>query len=101
MTTELTRDEAVLLLYLETRFVDHGGIVDVRKMNADDMAIARRWNEAGFLEFGRIAFRCINQPGCSSYVVLSDEAWKVAGEERRNRAERLFKKRTWIKTTEK
>jgi len=42
---KMTKNERSLLLYLETRAVDYGGIVDTRHMNQDDMEIAKEWNK--------------------------------------------------------
>ena len=38
----MTSDERNLLLYLETRAVDHGGLVDAKHMNKEDMEIAEK-----------------------------------------------------------
>ena len=56
-----TRNEKNLLLYFETQAVDYGGTLESVRMNADDFAIAKRWNEAGFVHFGRIAFHDIKR----------------------------------------
>ena len=77
-----TRDEKSLLLYFETQAVDYGGTLEGVRMNADDFAIAKRWNEAGF---GRIAFHDIKKHSGVArdhWCVLSEEAWKLAHAER-------------------
>lgn len=90
-----TREEKSLLLFLETQAVDYGGKIEGVRMNADDFAIAKRWNEAGFVQFGRIAFHDIKRlagVARDHWCVLSDEAWKLAHEERRARCERVMAK---------
>lgn len=93
---ELTNNtEKSLLLYFETQAVDYGGKLESVRMNADDFAIAKRWNEAGFVQFGRIAFHDIKKNAGVArdhWCVLSDEAWKLAHAERRARCERVMAK---------
>lgn len=83
-----TTDELSLLLFFETCFVDHGGILDSRHMNGDDMQIAAGWNKSGFIKFERICSEDLNLYGHKkSHVVwLSDEAMTEAHAERRARA---------------
>ena len=65
-----------------------------------DFEIARRWNESGFVLFGRIAAHDISTRGVSGeyprthWCVLSDEAWAAAHAERRARCQRLMDKMT-------
>lgn len=82
----MTRAEISLLLYLETVEVDYGGKIDGRRMNQEDFDIARRWNESGFIKFGRIAHSDISY-NFTNWCVLSEDAWKIAHEKRRARAE--------------
>ncbi len=96
---ELTRDEISLLLYLETRAVDHGGLIDHRQMNTEDFANARRWNELGFIEFGRVYSKHI-EGNLSNWVHLSDEAFALAHVLRRQRAQRQWSKRQFLKSDE-
>ena len=98
---DLTREERSLLLYLESRSVDNRSLVDVRRMNKEDMTVAKKWNDTGFVNFGRIAFESLERTGNSSYwCKLSDDAWKLAHEERRARAKRMYDKRKWETTIE-
>ena len=103
----MTKDQISLLLYLETRAVDYGGSVDTAHMNAEDMIQAKEWADSGFIGFGRIQFTDIPKAehsarGASTYwVELSSEAWHLAHSERKARAERMFVKRQWKKTSEK
>ena len=102
--SQMTKDERSLLLYFETQSVDHTGKVDPRRMDIHDTAIAKRWNESGFVRFGRLASECITR-GFGNYFnywcELSEEAWELAHEERRARHKRMYEKRTWYSTQEK
>ena len=94
----MTKDERSLLLYLETRAVDYGGTVDTRRMNKEDFEIAKGWNESGFLKFGRIKFHDINPAShATHWCELSDEAWKLAHQERKRRCLRIMSKHTFGK----
>lgn len=99
-----TKDERSLLLYLETRAVDHGGRIQDANMNADDFALAKRWVEAGYIEFGRIAFEDLRggeRTVSAHWCHLSPEALEDAHRLRRERAERMWASRTWRSTAEK
>ena len=102
---EMTRDERSLILFLETQAVDHGGVVDVAHMNREDFDIAKRWDEAGLLAFGRIASKYISQRPPSGrsnpthWVHFSPDAYALVHEERSARAERTWVQREW-KTAE-
>ena len=103
---KLNRTEASLLLYLETREVDHIGVVDTAHMNDEDMTIAKEWNKKGYIKFGRICaddvmrLSSFNQK-CTHWCELSEEAWKDAHHQRRERAARMAKNRTYERTEEK
>jgi len=78
-------------MYLETCIVDHFGKVVGARMNEDDFDIAKRWNDEKFISFERIPFHDIkkNTPYPATHQVkLSDEAWKLAHQFRRERGER-------------
>ena len=94
---KMSKEERSLLLFLETRAVDYGGRVNAVHMNADDFEIAEKWDKDGFIGFGRIVFRMINSDG-AHWVKLSEEAWKLAHEERRARAKRMWESRQWLST---
>lgn len=88
-----SKEERSLLMYFETQATDYGGTLESVRMNADDFALAKRWREAGFIQFGRIAFDDIKRHGGVArdhWVVLSEEAWKLAHAERRARCERVM-----------
>jgi len=98
---DMSRLEKSLLLYLETRAVDYGGVVDTRHMNNEDMEIAKQWNRDEFVRFGRICFNDIVKDVCSHWCHLTEEAWELSYQLRRNRADRMWKKRDYQKTEEK
>ena len=89
----MNNTELSLLLFLETRAVDYGGIVDNRHMNAGDFEITKEWNASGFLEFRRIKSSDITMNHCTHFVKLSEEAWVAAHAERRARCERIMERR--------
>jgi len=94
---ELTNDEKSLLLYMETQAVDYGGKLEAVRMNSDEFAIAQRWNELGFVKFGRIASHDIKKfsgVARDHWCVLSEGAWAAAHAERRARCQRLMDKLT-------
>jgi hypothetical protein len=100
-SSELTREQLSLLLFLECRATDHGGLVDTRRMNESDMAQAAKWTADGFLAFGRLASASIKSlNGSTCWVTLSDEAWRLAHEERKARHARVYSRRQWLKTSE-
>jgi len=96
---EMSKNEKNLLLFFETRAVDYGGRVSLVYMNRDDMKIAEKWNESGFVFFGRIVIRHHNKDG-TNWCRLSEEAWKLAHQERKARHKRMWEKRDWISTSE-
>jgi hypothetical protein len=104
--SEMTKDERSLLLFLETCAVDQGGLVDIRHMNDDDKMIVEVWMGDGFIDYGRIKFHDIenfshtNGKQYTHWVNLSDEAFKLAHEERIARSKRLWNSRTWHRTGE-
>ena len=96
----MTKDEKSLLLFFEARAVEKAGKLDLINMNEEDMKIAKKWDEEGFCRFGRVASEGVNQYG-SHWCKLSDEAWKLASDERKERAARIWDNRTWQTTEEK
>lgn len=92
----MTSDERSLLLYLETRAVDHGGKVDAQHMNKEDFDIAKKWDEEGFVKFGRIRFHSIVDG--SRWCELSDEAWNLAHAERKAKCARIMSRQPIDKT---
>lgn len=97
----MTREERSLLLYLETCAVDRGGRVEIARMNAEDLAIAKRWNEENFIQFGRISSKDLARSVGNHWCFLSEEAWRLAAEERKARALRKWSSRQWRKAGER
>lgn len=95
-----TKDQRLLLLYLETCIVDKAGRVNQIHMNDKDTEQAEAWNEAGFIGYGRIIFKDCTKNG-SSWVTFSDSAWETAHRERRARGERMIAGRPYMTTAEK
>jgi len=95
----MTSDEKRLLLYLETCAVDYGGKVDTKRMNKEGMDIAKKWNDEGFVKFGRIKFHSIIVS--THWCELSDEAWNIAHAERKARCLRIMSKQTIDKTRDR
>lgn len=92
----MTKCELSLLLYLESRAVDHGGLVDLKFITNDDMNIAESWNVSGYIEFVRLDFESVERLHHSTYAVkLTEKAWEDAHKERRARYERIYKNRRW------
>jgi len=96
----MTKDELSLLLFFEACATDYGGRVDTKRMNSDDMVIAKKWKEDGFIDFGRIRLKDINSQG-DHWVCLSAPAIEAAHAERKARAMRMWEKRSFNKTNEK
>lgn len=99
----MSRDQKSLLLFLEACAVDQGGAVNTAHMSKKDMGQAERWAKKGFIEWGRISmkhWRTPNQRSRSCWVRLSPEAWTAAHKERGERAERMWKVRSWKTTKE-
>lgn len=96
----LSDPESNLLLYVEHCAVDCFGRLDTKKMNAEDIAILDRWRKAHFVDSGRIRAKDCTAQG-SMWSSLSTAAWTAAHAERKARAERMWEKRTWLKTSEK
>jgi hypothetical protein len=109
MSTESRRrmsTESSLLLYLETCAVDHAGAVVAMRMNAEELALARRWAAEGFIEFGRIRSDSIkpggpHNPAPTMWVHLSDEAMEEAHAFRAARARRLWINRHYARTVDR
>jgi hypothetical protein len=96
----LSKDQISLLLYLETRAVDHAGRVDGSHMNAKDFSQAELWKSEGFIEFGRIASGDTKKSG-AHWVRLSNDAWAIVAAERRASADRNWSVKAFRTTAEK
>lgn len=89
-----------LLLYLETGAVDHGGLLDPRRISEEERTILERWRDDGYVEFGRVASKYITAADKSLWVHLSEQAWSDVAGLRRARAERMWANRNWMTTAE-
>ena len=90
----IDKDHVSLLLFLECRAVDQRGAVDIRHMNAEDMALAAEWADEGFVRYGRICSADIPYGSfATAWVYLSDRAHDEAAKARRERARRMWGKR--------
>jgi len=92
---KMTRDEKNLLLYFEACLVDQNGYICGARMNEVDFGIAKRWNEEKFISFGRIPFHDIDQTKSipnTNWVRLTEDAWVIAHQLRKERSERMIKK---------
>lgn len=90
----LTKDEANILLYLETCLVDHRGFLQPVRMNSIDWTIMERWKKDKLIDFGRRAYKNITKYPAGAggarthWVQFTDKAWTLAYRYRRERAER-------------
>lgn len=96
----MRKEERSLLLYLETCAVDYGGKMNLDHLNAADWLFIAEWTKSGLIESGRVAAGDIRNKR-AHWCRLSEEAWEAAHKERRARAERMWKSRTWETTKEK
>jgi hypothetical protein len=94
---DLTKDEISLLLYVETCMVDNHGRLESLRMNDTDFENLEKWNNEGFVLFGRLKYRYIAaiqkmrvlyKP--THWARLSDEAWNLVHTLRHERAERMI-----------
>lgn len=95
---KLNRKQEGLLMYLETRAVDHSGRVDMARMNKEEREQAEKWNESEYIRFGRIRWADHTAEG-SNWVQLSVKAWEDVHLARRARANRSFENKSY-QTTE-
>jgi hypothetical protein len=77
----LTKAQRSILLYAECCLVDHGGLLEGKRMNDADLRALTDFQDAGLLRFGRLPFRAIAQMvarECTHWVVFSSAAWDLA-----------------------
>jgi len=96
-TLDLNKNERSLLLYLETCLVDGLGRVESIRMNKTDFTIIKKWKNTKFIAFGRLRFKAIERlrkygHQYTHYVRLSEEAWALVHQLRRERSDRLISK---------
>lgn len=94
---KLKKAEESLLMFFESIAVDQWGWVDnVRKMNSEDLEIAKIWNKSGFVLFKRSGRNYRGRKQLTYIVKLSGEAWKLAHKLRKEIIEKLGKmKNKW------
>jgi len=95
----MTKNERSLLLFFECCAVDFNGRVDLRRMNEDDIATAKRWNEEGFVLFGRVIFNDVVK-SYTHWCELSNDAWKLVPTLRYQRAQVALHNRSYKRTSE-
>ncbi len=95
----MTKDEKSLLLYLETRAVDHGGKIKDPNMNVQDWITFKKWVHTGYIEGGRICSQDIDREHFH-WVHLSAQAMTDAHTLRRERAERMWQNKIYTTTQE-
>lgn len=95
----MTREEISLLLYLETRSVDHSGRINSQHINSDDLDIIHRWEKEGFIEYGRICHADCTKDG-STWVHLSNNAIQAAHKARCAKAKRMWENKRYLTTKE-
>jgi hypothetical protein len=89
---EMSKDERSLLLYIESCAVDYAGLVHSLKINEADYTLLKEWDASGFISWSRITFKSLqllSDKHRTTFVRLSEEAWILAHQERRNRALRM------------
>ena len=94
------RNHCSLLFYLESRAVDHGGVLRNENLNGDDWAILEEWSKKDYVKKYRICSRDLSFVGGSVCVELSDDAFRDVHNLREARAKRLWSKRTFLTTEE-
>jgi len=97
---QLSKLEKQLLLFLECAAVDHGGIYQTERTNAEDREMMDLWRDQGFIEHGRVASEYLT-PTRRVWVRLSQEAENLAAICRHERAGRMWINKGWVTTHEK
>lgn len=87
----LTRTEKSLLMYVETRIVDHDGLLGDQHLNTEDrIALHSLQYEADFLRSGRVPSEYLAQASrfgkCSTWAHLTEKGWEAVHRLRRERA---------------
>jgi hypothetical protein len=76
--------------------VDYGGLVNNQRINEEDIKTLKRWDEQGFIFYSRLTWDSVQllyDKNNTDIVYLSEEAWKLAHEERRERSMRMRSKK--------
>jgi len=94
-TEDLTKDQKSLLLYLETCLVDHAGKIEPYRMNEVDWENMVFFKSLGLIDWERLTAKYVTSTrGCAyrptHWVSFEcEDAWVLAHQLRRERAERL------------
>jgi len=75
-------------------------------MSEEDFTTAKKWNEEGYVKFGRVVFDDANRASSlhhhlTHWCELSEAVWEDVIRLRRERAERGLQNRTYKRTEEK
>ena len=92
----MTTNEQNLLLYVETRAVDHRGRLDQRHLNGEDVDTLTHWVSEGRIESGQITAAS----GGGTWVHLPPDLMAEAHRLRAERAERCWGLRRYTRTCE-
>jgi hypothetical protein len=85
----MTKDEKSCLVYLETCAVDYGGLAAGARMNSEDHAACKRFEELGLATVRRVPASLFTQQGSvtlNHFVVMTDAGFALAHELRKLRA---------------
>lgn len=91
-TTDLSREEQSLLLYLETCVVDNSCFIDTRYINEEDLEILKKFQDNDLIKFGRYSKKDVvtEMYSLGYWVYLSNEAFALAHQLRKERALRAY-----------
>jgi hypothetical protein len=91
MASELTRDQKSLILYVETRCVDHDGLLRGEQMNQEDRENLKVFQESGHLTYGRVPAMMLSKlSGQTHWATLTDAGFALAHALRKERASRII-----------
>ena len=92
MTTDLSREEQSLLLYLETCVVDNSCFINTNYINEEDLEILKKFQDNDLIKFGRYSKKDVvtEMHSLGFWVFLSDEAFALAHQLRKERALRAY-----------
>lgn len=95
-----SRPQNSLLRFIETRAVDHGGLLAESLLSGDDNEMLAHWMMNGYISMGRVCSEDITRDSCR-WVALSEQAWRDAHAIRLDRAAKSWRGRKWQSTDEK
>lgn len=98
----MSKNERSALLYAESCAVDRSGLLQGARINADDIAVFKAFEEHGLMKFGRIPARLIGCVGGepsyynTHWVTLTDAGWALAGQCRQLRSKQIGQNRLQV-----